>query len=970
MPDLLKQYSVKVEISGNSPLLLINPEYIYLVSSDDVDVFITPMQDGRPHGVRNFLFRADKGSLLCGLAPQGFGSGLGLIVTGKPGSAVLQTSRSRLQQASGDQDPDVRKQVRNLVQGWTANLILVLDQGMPPRDTTLLGPGKHLLQVGDNARIKAGYKQLWIKHTQGSSSFFSHSGWQLSSSSGYLPFSEQAWITANEKVQLECLTQEQCQQMDPGYNLLEDFHELFLKFILDHQAWLEQEEKRRLEEMADKDQARLCSTMSLLAEAMEMKQENLTRETAAGDDLLAACRRVGQEIGLEIREPSKGAMINTDPLQAIAKGSNFRIRQVALKGEWWKFDAGPLLGFLKDDQSGEERPVALLQPTPGAYIIEDAGTGLRRKVDKKLNNELSFFAYSFYSPLPNRPLKALDLLRFGLFNLRRDQAMLLLMAIFAALLGLLPPIANGLIFDTLIPEANRSGLMFLGAILVSAAIATGLFEATKAFSTMRIVGRADFRLQSGVMDRLLSLPTPFFRNYTAGDLADRTLGINAIREILSGATLSSMMGGMFSSFSLALLFYYSWQLALVAMGITVVAMVIVGVIGYVQISYQRSIQNLQGKLQGMVLQFISGISKLRISGTEDRAFSTWAETFSTMRKSTFKAMKISNHLNAFGLALPVISLFLIFGWIYFTPLLQEMSVGSIVAFNSAFTQFLTAMVQLVNTSVSALKVIPLYERAQPILHATPEVDPGKAGPGVLTGHIEANNVCFRYEPGGPLILKDVSLEVKPGEFAAVVGGSGSGKSTLLRLLLGFENPESGSIYYDSQDLDTLDIVAVRRQLGVVLQNGSVMPGDIFSNIVGSSNLSIDHAWEAARMAGLDQDIQEMPMGMHTMITPGGGTLSGGQRQRLLIARAIVHKPRILYFDEATSALDNTTQKTVSQSLEQLSATRVVIAHRLSTIANADRIFVMDKGQMVQQGTYQQLMNQAGLFAELARRQMV
>jgi len=969
MPDLLKQYSIQIEISGNAPLLLTNPEYIYLVSSESVDVFVTALQDNQPYGARSFLFRAAKGSLLCGLDPDGFGSGLGLIVTGKPGSSVLQVSRSRLQEASRDQNPEVRKQITNLVQDWIANLTLALDQGVPPKDTTLLGPGSHVLQPGENAKVKAGSGNLWLIHTQGKSSFCSQPYWQLTSKSGYIPFSEQAWVTAVEEVHLECFSQEQYQQKDPGYEHLENFHRLFFKFVRDQQAWLEQEEKGRLEEMARMDQARLSSTMSLLAEAMEMKQDGLAQETAAGDDLLAACRRVGQEIGLEIHEPSGEARINTDPLQAIAKGSNFRIRQVALKGEWWKSDAGPMLGFLNDARSGEERPVALLQPTPGSYVLEDIQTGSRRKVDKGLNNELSFFAYSFYCPLPNRPLKALDMLRFGLFKLRRDQAMLLLMAIFAALLGLLPPIANGIIFDTLIPEADRPGLLFLGAILVSAAIATGLFEAIRAFSTMRIVGKMDFRLQSGVMDRLLSLPTPFFRNYTAGDLADRTLGINAIREILSGATLSSMMGGIFSSFSLALLFYYSWQLALVAIGITLVAMCIVGGIGYVQVSYQRSIQHLQGKLQGMVLQFISGISKLRVSGTEDRAFSTWAETFSSMRKATFKAVKISNHLHAFGLTLPVISLFLIFGWIFFTPLLQELSLGAIVAFNSAFTQFLTAMVMLANTSVSSLQVIPLYERAQPILQATPEVDSGKSGPGVLTGQIEANNICFRYDPDGPLILKDVSLAVDPGEFAAVVGGSGSGKSTLLRLFLGFERPESGSIYYDSQDLDNLDVVAVRRQLGVVLQNGSVMPGDIFSNIVGSSNLSLDHAWEAARMSGLDQDIQNMPMGMHTMITPGGGTLSGGQRQRLLIARAIVHKPRVLYFDEATSALDNATQKTVSQSLEQLNATRVVIAHRLSTIKNAHRIFVLDKGTLVQQGTYSELMEQPGLFEELARRQL-
>jgi ABC-type bacteriocin/lantibiotic exporter with double-glycine peptidase domain len=270
---------------------------------------------------------------------------------------------------------------------------------------------------------------------------------------------------------------------------------------------------------------------------------------------------------------------------------------------------------------------------------------------------------------------------------------------------------------------------------------------------------------------------------------------------------------------------------------------------------------------------------------------------------------------------------------------------------------------------SILSIVPLYERIKPIIEAAPEVDVNKAAPGELNGHIDVASIRFRYIPDGQLIVKDVSLEVAPGEYVALVGGSGSGKSTLFRILLGFEIPESGTIYYDGKDITSLDIQELRRQVGVVLQNGKIMGGPIFLNILGASNLSLDDAWEAARMAGLDADIKAMPMGMYTVLSPGGGTLSGGQRQRLLIARAIVRKPRILFFDEATSALDNKTQAVVSRSLERLQASRLVIAHRLSTIINADRILVMDRGRLVQTGTYNELMKQEGLFAELAKRQI-
>jgi ATP-binding cassette subfamily C protein len=265
--------------------------------------------------------------------------------------------------------------------------------------------------------------------------------------------------------------------------------------------------------------------------------------------------------------------------------------------------------------------------------------------------------------------------------------------------------------------------------------------------------------------------------------------------------------------------------------------------------------------------------------------------------------------------------------------------------------------------------VPLYERAAPILKTLPEVDSTRSNPGELSGAIEANHLVFRYRPDSPLVLRDLSFTVQPGQFVAFVGPSGCGKSTLLRLLLGFEQPESGAVYFDGQDLAGLDVQAVRRQMGVVLQTGKLISGDILTNIIGAAPLTVDDAWEAARLSGLDRDIQAMPMGLHTVINESGGGLSGGQRQRMMIARAIVAKPRLLLFDEATSALDNHTQSIVSQSLKGLKATRIVIAHRLSTIIDADRIFVVDKGRIEQSGTYEELMKQGGLFAELAKRQL-
>jgi ATP-binding cassette subfamily C protein len=487
-------------------------------------------------------------------------------------------------------------------------------------------------------------------------------------------------------------------------------------------------------------------------------------------------------------------------------------------------------------------------------------------------------------------------------------------------------------------------------------------------AVLRIESRTDGSLQAAIWDRLLSLPAPFFRSYVVGDLAVRAMGIGEIRRLLSDIVITALITSVFSGFNFLLLFYYDWRLALVAGGLTITALVVTSLAGYLQVRYQRELKKFEGKISGIVLQFISGISKLRVAGAEAHAFAYWAKEFSAQKKLAFRARTVENYLVIFNAAFPIISSMALFGWIaFYSP--QVLSTGSFLAFFAAFSQIQAASLYISTIVISILGIVPIYERVKPILTALPEVQAAKANPGELSGAIELNHVAFRYSPNGPLILKDVSLLIEPGEFVAFVGPSGSGKSTLFRLLLGFEKPESGSIYFDGQDLAMLDIQAVRRQIGVVLQNSQLMTGDIFTNIVGSAPLTIEDAWEAARMAGLEEDIRQMPMGMQTVISEGGSTFSGGQRQRLAIARAIVKKPRMMLFDEATSALDNRTQAQVSKSLESLQATRIVIAHRLSTIINADRIFVIKDGIVVQSGNYQELMSQEGPFAELAKRQI-
>jgi ATP-binding cassette subfamily C protein len=389
----------------------------------------------------------------------------------------------------------------------------------------------------------------------------------------------------------------------------------------------------------------------------------------------------------------------------------------------------------------------------------------------------------------------------------------------------------------------------------------------------------------------------------------------------------------------------------------------------IQIRRQRTLSELQGYIAGLVSQFILAIAKLRVAGAERRAFARWAEQFSIQKQRAAQAETVGNNMAVWNAAFPILVTMAIFA-AAISGGSARLPTGAFLAFTAALTQMVFAMVTLGTTCTQVTSVVPLYERARPILRTPPEVDEIRRHPGELAGAITVDHVSFRYRPDERLALDDVSLHIQPGEYVALVGPSGSGKSTVLRLLLGFERPGTGAISYDGQNLATLDVREVRRQLGVVLQNSALMTDDIFHNIIGSSALTIEDAWEAARLVGVAEDIQQMPMGMYTLVSEGGGAFSGGQRQRILLARAIVQKPRILFLDEATSALDNLTQAVVAESLARIQATRVSIAHRLSTIMKADRIYVLVGGAIVQSGTYAELMRQPGVFADLAQRQLV
>ena len=954
------------ETSRQEPFFLHEPSDVWIVESGIVDLFLVHGDNGQASsGVRQHFVRIDTGRAFFGFDIKSVTAGFHIVASAAPGSKLRQTSQAEMRSlvSSGEGV--------GLLEQWIFDLSSAAVATITPKIYQSLNTGKEIT-IGKEAKpVLSNNGVIWVQHIEGSSHYLGNSEITLIKDTGFFPLSSPAWLEAEPFSRLHALSTEAFHEADVEWQSLAAFHRIILQCLISNLRHNEQKEHERREKRMEADSLLLDTTFQKLASPLSQETTVFAGDEELGSPLLLACQAIGRASGIQFRPhpDSRRGVPQKDPIANIAKASAVRVRRIILEGNWWTRDAGPLLTVRESDG----HMLALLPSTPGRYELYDPVDRSRIAVNQNLAERVGPYAYVFYRPFPDKKLTALDLIAFGIGGSERDLAMILLMGIGAGLLGMLTPILTGILFDSVIPGAQRLQLLQISTFLIATAISTALFQLTRGISMLRLEGRMDASVQAAVWDRLLSLPVPFFRDFTAGDLAMRGLGINQMRQVLTGTTLSTILSSIFSVFSFFLLFYYSWRLALLATGLILVAFIVSTSCGYLQVRHQRRMSAARGRISGMVLQFINGISKFRVSGTEGRAFAAWASEFSQQKTLAMKARTISNNLAIFNGVFPILSSMAIFytvAWLLKQPLVKPLTTGEFLAFNAAFGQFLSSVLQLSAAVVSVLSIVPLYERAKPILETLPEVDQAKADPGELAGDIEVSHLAFRYRPDAPLVLRDMSLTIKAGQFVAFVGSSGCGKSTLFRLLLGFEKPESGAVYYDGQDLSTLDVQSLRRQMGVVLQNGRLLSGDIFMNIVGSAPLTVDDAWEAAKMAGFDQDVKQMPMGMHTMISEGGGGLSGGQRQRLMIARAIVGKPRILLFDEATSALDNQTQGIVSKSLENLKATRIVIAHRLSTIQNADCIFVLDKGVVVQSGAYDELIqHEEGLFADLAKRQL-
>ncbi|MEV8592668.1 NHLP bacteriocin export ABC transporter permease/ATPase subunit [Streptomyces sp. NPDC052012] len=731
--------------------------------------------------------------------------------------------------------------------------------------------------------------------------------------------------------------------------------------------WIEQlehtHETRTAEGIKAGEAVRAQADRTLLA---AIGKRSAQRATAAdADATYAACRLVARAAGITLAEPAQAGTggDRLDPVERIAVASRLRTRAVRLDGRWWRENVGPLVGH----RALSGAPVALLWRR-GGYVAVHPSTGRETPIEKANAEEFEPRAVMFYRPLPERRLSPLRLLRFCMSGTRGDLAGLLLSGLVTVAIGALVPIATGKVLGEFVPKAQTELIVQVCLAVILSSVVAAVFMLLQNLTLLRLEGRVEATLQPAVWDRLLRLPTKFFTERSTGELASAAMGISAIRRLLAGVGPTVAQSVTVGAMNLGLLLWFSVPMALAAIGmLVVIAGVFLG-LGLWQVRWQRRLVVLTNKLNNQAFQTLRGLPKLRVAAAENYAYAAWASEFARSRELQQKVGRIKNLtavLGAVYLPLCTLAMFMLLAG----PARGSMTAAEFLTFNTSVTMVLTSVTQLTGAFVSGVAALPLFEQIRPVLDATPEVRAASTRPGPLTGAIEARRLSFRYSDDGPLVLDDVSFEVRPGEFVAIVGPSGCGKSTLLRLLIGFDKPLSGSVLYDGQDLAALDQSAVRRQCGVVLQHAQPFTGSILDVICGTEPYTPEEAMAAAEMAGLAEDIKRMPMGLHTIVS-GSGAVSGGQRQRLMIAQALIRQPRILFFDEATSALDNETQRTVIESTKALRATRIVIAHRLSTVLDADRVVVMEDGKVVQQGPPARLLaDTSGRLHELVRRQM-
>ncbi|MCY4265319.1 MAG: ATP-binding cassette domain-containing protein [Gammaproteobacteria bacterium] len=953
-----------VPCAGNMSLNIDDPGFVWFVERGVVDVFLFERAAEIEQSAPQHMVRCEVGRLLPGVMPQEGETTLSLVAKGVPGTLLRRFSVESLKKVKPEE-------LAVALDAWIKDISLVLaaDIMQQPSPDVHVEPGKRPTMEARTISTLRGV--CWVRLPADDGLFMGliETASQDAAEIGkqnLVPLTHATWLTlarpSHLDVVLSSATLAERAELLPA---LKEFHRVALALQRINRSLM-------IVDQANLDRAR--------ASSREIDEDNARRrlfslggipgmeEEARDDTMLAEVLRiVGRHEGIDFNLNMKSDASGFVPdLGYIMDASGVRGRRVRLSSvnRWWTGDSGAMLAFRADDN----HPVALLPGLLGRYRLVDPVTESTIKVTSIEAASLDDNAWQFYRPLEPSTISPLNLLRAAGKELAAGFLRFMSMGLLGGMIALIPALALGFVVDWITPNVTSEPLFTISAALVLSAVLWTLLRTLQGMALMRLEGRLSAKFESALWDRLLRLRPGFLRKYPAGDRAMRAMKFfRSLRDILQGVAVNDVLSILFVLPALVLIFLYNTALGLATAIFGMLSLITIIILAQRQLRpYGRTVRAYQ-KLSGLIYQLVNGIAKLRVEGAEGSAFAAWAQTYAEQQHAELDIGAWHAHLRAFGTALPLIGAAVILA----VAPTQNLSAGALLTIYAAFMLFVMGLLRFSASIVVFVSIVPEFSRIRPFFTEVPEISSGGDPVSSLGGDIVFDHVSFRYEADGPLVLNDVSIRARPGEYVAIAGESGSGKSTLFQLALGLHKPTAGAVYYDGRDLRQLNLKQLRRKIGSVPQEVCLNPMDIWDNIVGEEeNVDTDTLWDVVRAVGIDDVIEAMPMHMLTYIGDSQSVVSGGEAQRFTIARALLRKPRVLLLDEATNWLDNESQAKIMDALALLASTRIVIAHRLSTLSNADRIYVMRAGVIIEVGTYKDLIEAGGYFSSLISRQEI
>ncbi len=968
--ELAARSGTSVPCAGNLPVQLDDPDSVWFIDRGTVDLFLVEYRDGVEQAAPQHMLRRESGGLLPGVASDVLddkdrGTTLSVLAKGLPGTLLKRLPVSLL----SDVHP---AELADQTDTWLTDITEALARfvGRFPRPNALAEPGLTGTLGPSTLSVRRGV--VWVSQPPRGASLYMDmiDQAELAEASGpheaVIPLTRTSWLSLFDEVEVSGQSSETLAKEGVLLPALASFHAV---------AFALERLNRRLAVVDDANLERERTISHRTAErAARQRLFNiydlpLDRDARVEDSALAdALEVIGRHQGIEFRVPARSGPSDTPiGLVDILDSSGVRARRVRFRedGTWWRGDSNALLAFRAEDG----QPVALLPAMFGRYREVDPVSKRSVRITADRAEALQQEAWMFYPPLPSGNVTLGDLLGIALHGSARDLLRLVIAGLPGGLIKLLPAIALGFVANHVMAGGSAGALYTVAVALAGFGLLGALLHLLQSTAMMRLEGRSASRVEAAFWDRLMRLPPRILHRYPAGDLAMSGMTFQNLRDGLQGLVADSLLSIVFLLPVFGVIFFYDSTLGVITLVFSLASLLVTVALGMRQIAPYGRMISAARRVAGRLFQIVGGIAKLRVENAEGSAFAMWARDYREQKRAELELSELEGHSRAFGAALPFIAAgVLLLAVVTLDD--RDVPVGDFLVVYIVFIVFQSAVARLGESFGTIAATVPAFEQMRPLLAALPEEEVEGEPVERLGGDILFDHISFRYDPDGPLILDDVTIRARPGEFIAIAGESGAGKSTLFRLALGIDQPSAGAVYYDGRDLKHLNLKQVRRKIGSVPQSVRLHPQDLWDNIVAHhEGTTTDEVWQTARTAGIETEIKAMPMGMMTMVGASGSVVSGGESQRVTIARSLIGNPRIMLLDEATNWLDNESQAEVMHNLAVLTSTRIVIAHRLSTLEQADRIYVLQAGKVVQSGSFTELMEVEGVFKELVRRQV-